>query len=196
MKLDPGSGQVTVNILKTVVESVEDEITEISLVGATAINSNAIIGSTIATESFPHNPGRIAAQTAKQVVMQRLREAERELVFEEYIDKVGEIFSVTVQRIESRQIIVDIGRSEAVMPIVEQMPTERYRQGKKIKVILTSAQRSTHGTELIVSRSSPRRILDLAVRLDRRGAPRTGTEVGPVARSGEVRKRVGSPSLR
>lgn len=190
VKLDPGSGQVTVNILKTVVESVEDEVTEISLVGATAINSNATIGSTIATESFPHNPGRIAAQTAKQVVMQRLREAERELVFEEYIDKVGEIFSVTVQRIESRQIIVDIGRSEAVMPIVEQMPTERYRQGKKIKVILTSAQRTTHGTELIVSRADNdllRRLFEMEVPEIYNGA----VEIVAISREAGSRSKVG-----
>ena len=85
--------------------------------------------------------------------MQRLREAEREIVFEEYTDKVGEVFSVTVQRVEPRQVVVDIGRGEAVMPVSEQMPIERYRQGQKFKAILSSVERTSKGTELIVSRA-------------------------------------------
>ena len=153
VKLDPGSGEVTVTILKTVVEDVEDDVIEINLADARAIKPDAVIGESIATESMPHSAGRIAAQTAKQVVMQRLREAEREIVFEEYTDKVGEVFSVTVQRVEPRQVVVDIGRGEAVMPVSEQMPIERYRQGQKFKAILSSVERTTKGTELIVSRA-------------------------------------------
>ena len=99
VKLDPGSGGVTVNVLKTVVETVEDDQTEILKIDAEKLRSNVEIGEHVITESMQHNAGRIAAQTAKQVVMQRLREAEREIVFMEYEGKEGEVFSVTIQRV-------------------------------------------------------------------------------------------------
>lgn len=153
VKLDPGSGDVTVHILKTVVEDVEDEHTEITLRDAKKIKPDAELGENVVTDSKPHNAGRIAAQTAKQVVMQRLREAEREIVFMEYADKEGEVFSVTVQRLESKHVIVDLGRAEAVLPPSEQVSVERYRVGTKLKVLLQRVERSSKGPELIVSRA-------------------------------------------
>ena len=190
VKLDPGSGEVTVTILKTVVEEVEDDVIEINLADARAIKPDAVIGESIATESMPHSAGRIAAQTAKQVVMQRLREAEREIVFEEYTDKVGEVFSVTVQRVEPRQVVVDIGRGEAVMPVSEQMPIERYRQGQKFKAILSSVERTTKGTELIVSRADK----DLLKRLFEMEVPEIysgAVEIVAIAREAGSRSKVG-----
>jgi len=190
VKLDPGSGEVTVTILKTVVEEVEDDVIEINLADARAIKPDAVIGESIATESMPHSAGRIAAQTAKQVVMQRLREAEREIVFEEYTDKVGEVFSVTVQRVEPRQVVVDIGRGEAVMPVSEQMPIERYRQGQKFKAILSSVERTAKGTELIVSRADK----DLLKRLFEMEVPEIysgAVEIVAIAREAGSRSKVG-----
>jgi N utilization substance protein A len=190
VKLDPGSGEVTVTILKTVVEEVEDDVIEINLADARAIKPDAVIGESIATESMPHSAGRIAAQTAKQVVMQRLREAEREIVFEEYADKVGEVFSVTVQRVEPRQVVVDIGRGEAVMPVSEQMPIERYRQGQKFKAILSSVERTAKGTELIVSRADK----DLLKRLFEMEVPEIysgAVEIVAIAREAGSRSKVG-----
>ena len=190
VKLDPGSGEVTVTILKTIVEEVEDDVIEINLADARAIKPDAVIGESIATESMPHSPGRIAAQTAKQVVMQRLREAEREIVFEEYTDKVGEVFSVTVQRVEPRQVVVDIGRGEAVMPVSEQMPIERYRQGQKFKAILSSVERTAKGTELIVSRADK----DLLKRLFEMEVPEIysgAVEIVAIAREAGSRSKVG-----
>jgi len=190
VKLDPGSGEVTVTILKTVVEVVEDDVIEISRGAAQAIKPGVQVGEVIATESMPHSAGRIAAQTAKQVVMQRLREAEREIVFEEYTDKVGEVFSVTVQRVEPRQVVVDIGRGEAVMPLSEQMPTERYRQGQKFKAILSSVERTVKGTELIVSRSDK----DLLKRLFEMEVPEIyngAVEIVAIAREAGSRSKVG-----
>ena len=190
VKLDPGSGEVTVTILKTIVEEVEDDVIEINLADARAIKPDAVIGESIATESMPHSPGRIAAQTAKQVVMQRLREAEREIVFEEYTDKVGEVFSVTVQRVEPRQVVVDIGRGEAVMPVSEQMPIERYRQGQKFKAILSSVERTPKGTELIVSRADK----DLLKRLFEMEVPEIysgAVEIVAIAREAGSRSKVG-----
>ena len=166
VKLDPGSGDVTVQILKTVVDEVTDQETEILLGDAKQIERGAALGDVISTSSIPHSAGRIAAQTAKQVVMQRLREAERDLVYQEFIERVGEVFPVTVQRIEPRHVVVDMARGEAVLPHSEQMSSERYRQGQKFKVLLRSVERTPRGTELIVSRSDKdllRRLFEMEV---------------------------------
>ncbi len=166
VKLDPSSGEITAYILKTVVEEVIDEVTEISLVEARAKYPNAHLDQVIATERMPRSAGRIAAQTAKQVVLQRLREAERDLVYQEFVERVGEVFSVTVQRVEPRHIVVDLARGEAILPISEQMPNERYRQGQKFKVLLRSVDRTARGTEIIVSRADRdllRRLFEMEV---------------------------------
>ena len=166
VKLDPGSGDVTVHILKTVVDDVTNEKAEITLPDARKIVSTAQLGEVITTESMPHIPGRIAAQTAKQVVMQRLRDAEREIVFKQFEDKEGEVFLVTLQKIEPRHITVDLGRSEAIMPISEQVPTERYRSNTKMRVLLKSVERTLRGPELIVSRADNlllRRLFEMEV---------------------------------
>ncbi len=166
VKLDPGSGDVTVNILKTVVAEVVDPVTEIAFEEARRIKADAQVDEVISTEQIPHSAGRIAAQTAKQVVVQRLREAERDLVFQEFTDRVGEVFSVTVQRIEPRHVVVDMVRGEAILPQSEQMPNERYRQGQKFKVLLRSVERTPRGTELVVSRADRdflRRLFEMEV---------------------------------
>ena len=156
VQLDPGSGEVTAYILKQVVENVDDPKSEILLKDAIKIRSSAAVGDSVPTDALPNSSGRIAAQTAKQVVMQRLREAERDLVYDEFSKKEGDIFTVTVQRIEARQITVEIGRAEGIMPIEEQASTERFRVGQKIRVILKSIERSIRGPEVIVSRTDSR----------------------------------------
>lgn len=167
VKLDPGSGDVSVHILKTVVSVVTDDRTEVAIGDARRIAPNARLGEVITTESMPHIPGRIAAQTAKQVVMQRLRDAERDIVYQQYEGKAGEVFLVTLQKIEPRAITVDLGRSEAFMPAHEQVPTERYRSNTKMRVLLKSVERSaTRGLELIVSRADKlllRRLFEMEV---------------------------------
>jgi N utilization substance protein A len=151
VKLDPGSGQITVFILKTVVENPENN-QQISLEQAREIKADAEIGEMIPTDSLVQNAGRIAAQTAKQVVLQRLREAELELVLKEYTDKEGQMFSVTIQRIEPRQIVVELGRAEGIIPLTEQSQSERFRVGQRMKVILQSVRTSLKGPEVILSR--------------------------------------------
>ena len=166
VKLDPGSGDVTVHILKTVVDDVTNDKAEITLPDALKIDSNAQVGEVITTESMPHMPGRIAAQTAKQVVMQRLRDAERDVVFKQFEDKEGEVFLVTLQKIEPRHITVDLGRAEAIMPLQEQVPTERYRSNTKMRVLLKTVERTIRGPELIVSRADNqllRRLFEMEV---------------------------------
>ena len=151
--LDPASGDVSVYVVKTVVEDVEDSQLEISLADAQKIRPEAAVGEMVPTDSLPHSAGRIAAQTAKQVVIQRLREAERELVFEEFSDKEGEVFTVAIQKIEPLQIVVELGRAEAILPASEQAHYERYRVGLRLKVLLQSVRRSEKGPEIIVSRT-------------------------------------------
>ena len=166
VKLDPGSGDVSVFVVKTVVEQVEDSQFELTLSDARKIEGDAQIGDVVRTESLPHSAGRIAAQTAKQVVMQRLREAERDLVFKEFSDKEGEVFTVTVQKIEPRQVTVEMGRAEAVLPHSEQPMYERYRVGQKVKVLLQSIRQSNEGPEIIVSRADKlllRRLFEMEV---------------------------------
>ena len=166
VQLDPATGDVAVYILKTVVEEIEDPQFHILKKDAERIRPGVEIGDSIPTDMLPQNAGRIAAQTAKQVVMQRLREAERDLVYQEFAEKEGEVFSVTVQRIEPRQVIVELGRAEAVMPESEQSPMERYRIGQKVRVLLKSLERSTKGPEIIVSRADTtlvRRLFEMEV---------------------------------
>ena len=164
--LDPGDGSVSVYIVKTVAEVVEDPEIEISLADARKIKADAEIGEEVPTENLEHTGGRIAAQTAKQVVIQRLREAERELVFKEFADKEGEVFTVTVQKIEPKQVVVELGRAEAILPPGEQAAFERYRVGQRMKVLLQSIRQSVKGPEIIVSRTDQillRRLFEMEV---------------------------------
>ena len=155
VRLDPGSGDIEVDIVKTVVETVEDPLQELTQEDARSnYNPKAVLGDVIKTQNIPNSAGRIAAQTAKQVVLQRLREAEREIVLAEYEGREGEIITVTIQRIEPNKIIVDTGRTEAILPVSQQVSSERYRQGSKIKVLLQAIDKeSIRGPELIVSRT-------------------------------------------
>jgi N utilization substance protein A len=166
VKLDPGTGEVSVKLLKKVVEEVEDPQLEMTLDEARKFKPDAVLDENVAYESLPHSAGRIAAQTAKQVVLQRLREAERELVYEEFAGKEGEVYTVTIQRIEPRQIVAELGRAEAILPPTEQVYFERYRVGQKMKVLLKSIERSLKGPELIVSRTDKlllRRLFEIEV---------------------------------
>ena len=153
VRLSPGTGDIRVYVLKNVVGDVEDNKLEMTRADAKKMKPDAEIGDVIEIESTHNLSGRIVAQTAKQMVMQRLREAERELVFEEYSDRSEDVVTGTVQRIEARQTIVDLGRTEAVLPEREQVSTERYRQGQKMKFYIEEVARTAKGPEIIVSRS-------------------------------------------
>jgi len=189
VKISPTTGEVKVFALKTVVENPADLRTEISLADAKKIKKDAKLDEVIEVETTPANSGRIAAQTAKQVVLQRLREAEREVVFEEYAGKEGDIVSGIIQRIEPKQIIIDLGKAEAVLPISEQVRTERYRVGQRLKVLLLEVYRTNKGPQLIVSRTHRnllRRLLELEVPEIYNGA----VEVKSIAREAGYRSKV------
>ncbi|MEC9308653.1 MAG: transcription termination factor NusA [Chloroflexota bacterium] len=155
VKLNPNSGDVSVFALKTVVEEIEDPEREITLTDAQVIQKEAIIGSEIALpEPLPHNASRIAAQTAKQVVLQRLREAERELLYEEFVQHKDDIISGIIEQVDGhRTVQIDLGRAQAVMPSEEQVHTERYRKGQRLKVFVVDVRSSPKGPEILVSRS-------------------------------------------
>ena len=153
--LNPNSGEVSVYALKTVVDFVEDPEREITVADASKIKKGAIVGDEIAAaEPLPHNASRIAAQTAKQVVLQRLREAERELLFQEFAQHEGDIMSGVVETSDSgRSITLDLGRAQAILPQEEQVTTERYRKGQRVKVFVLSVRSAPKGPEILVSRS-------------------------------------------
>lgn len=151
--LDPDTGEVTVQTVRNVVEEVEDPEAEWTIEDARKTKPDAQVGDRIPTGIIEQNPGRIAAQTAKQLVMQRLRDAERQLVYDEFVSKEGEVLTATIQRIDSRQITLDLGRAEAIMPPPEQVPTERYRSGMRLKVYIVEVRQSSRGPEIIASRT-------------------------------------------
>jgi len=155
VKLNPNTGEVNVYALKTVVETVEDSEREISVVDARDIKKSADLGDEVASvEPLPHNASRIAAQTAKQVVLQRLREAERELLYQEFLQHEEDIVSGIMDQVESgRSIVIDLGRAQAILPYEEQVPTDRFRKGQRIKVYVVSVRNSPKGPEILVSRS-------------------------------------------
>ena len=166
VKIDPTTGQVKVWAEKTVVEQPADIRREVSLDEARRVKSDVQIGDPIEVEATPRNAGRIAAQTAKQVILQRLHEAEHSAIFEEYADKEGDIVTGLVQRIEPRQMFVDLGRTEAVLPAAEQVRNERYRVGQRLKVCLLEVAQTSKGPRVVESRSHPnlvRRLFELEV---------------------------------
>ena len=155
VQVDPSDGDVTVMTVLHVVDQVEEPGAEVTVADAQKIQLGAQLGDVLETGFIDHNPGRIAAQTAKQVVMQRLREAERDLVFDEYVDKAGELLTGTIQRIDPRYITVDLGRAEAIMPPSEQAQFERYRPGQQLKFYILDVARTVRGPEIVVSRTHP-----------------------------------------
>ncbi len=155
VQVDPSDGDVTVKTVIHVVDEVEEPGAQVTVSDAQKIQVGAQLGDVLETGFIHHNPGRIAAQTAKQVVMQRLREAERDLVFDEYVDKAGELLTGTIQRLDPRYITVDLGRAEAIMPPSEQAQFERYRPGQQLKFYIVDVARTVRGPEIVVSRSHP-----------------------------------------
>jgi transcription termination/antitermination protein NusA len=160
------TGEIKVYTRLNVVEETTQPQLEISLEEARAINNSFQIGDVVEKEVTPKNFGRIAAQTAKQVVIQRIREAERELVFDEYIDREEDIITAIVQRVEQKNIIVDLGKTEAVLAATEQMANDEYKQGERIKAFITEVRRTTKGPQIFISRTHPgllKRLFELEV---------------------------------
>ena len=166
VKINPNNGKVEVWVEKAVVEVLVDSRREILLEAARKLKSDIKLGETVLVEATPQNAGRIAAQTAKQVILQRLHEAEHSAIFEEYANKEGDIIVGVVQHIEPKQVVLDLGRTEAVLPVSEQVRGERYRIGQRLKVYLLEIAKTTKGPKVVVSRSHPnltKRLFELEV---------------------------------
>ena len=187
--LDRTSGQYHVYAIKTVVEEVQDNIQEISLAMAQQISPNYQLDDTLEVEVTPANFGRIAAQTAKQVVVQRIREAERGIIYEEFSSREGDIVTGLVQRVENRNVYVDLGRTEAIMPQAEQIANEEYAVNDRIKAIIVEVKNSTKGPQVLLSRTHPdllKRLFELEVPEIHDGV----VEIKSVAREAGMRSKI------
>ena len=155
------NGDVDAYLSKEIVERVGDDRFEITLGDAQVIRKNAAIGETVEIHEKVENFGRVAAQTAKQVILQRLREAEREIVMAEYDDKIGTIINGLVSRVEGMIVRIDLGKAQGIMPKSEQIQGERYYPGQRLKVFLKDVERGFRGPQLVVSRGTSEFIRDL-----------------------------------
>ena len=164
--MDRETGAIHVYARKEVVETLTHPKLEISLDEAKAIDINYQVGDVVEQEVTPKDFGRIAAQNAKQVVVQRIREAERSLVYEEYSNRENDIVTGVVQRIEQRHVFVDLGKAEAVLPPTEQINGEPYRYGERIKTYIIEVKKLPKGPQIMLSRTHPgllRRLFELEV---------------------------------
>lgn len=166
VEIHPETGEISVFAYKSVVEEPGDPRLEISLDDARKDNPEHQLGDVFEVEITPGEFGRIAAQTAKQVVVQKIREAERGIIYEEFSNREGEVVTGIVQRRDDRNVIVDLGRVEAVMPLSEQVYRESYSYGDRLKVYILETRKTPRGPQVIVSRSHPsllKRLLELEV---------------------------------
>jgi hypothetical protein len=166
VEIDRGTFAYHVYALKTVVEEVANDITEISVEEARKINPAYEVGDVFEQEVTPANFGRIAAQTAKQVVVQRIREAERGNIYDEFSNRASDILNGTVQRVENRNVYIDLGKTEALLPAAEQIEGEEYRHGDRIKAYILEVRKTSKGPQITVSRTHPgllKRLFELEV---------------------------------
>ena len=170
VKIDRIDGDMQVWSERAIVEveeDIADEDEQIDLEAARKLNPAATLGATLVLHhEVSEEAGRIAAQTAKQVVLQRLREAEREAVFDEFSGQEGEVVSGVIQRVEARQVILDLGRAEAVLPTTEQVRMEHYRSGQRLRVYVVEVMKANKGPQVVVSRTHKeliRRLFELEV---------------------------------
>ena len=191
VKIDAGSGEIRAYRQMIVVDEVEEPNVEMPIGDARRWKADVRVGDVLDfEEQLPANAGRIAAQTAKQVVLQRLREAERDAVYDEYIGKEGELLVGTVQRVEARQMIVELGRgTEAVLPYTEQVRNEHLRPGQRVKVLVLEVLKAVKGPQIIVSRAHRgvlRRLFEMEVPEIKAGT----VEIKSIAREGGHRSKV------
>ncbi|MEX1157813.1 MAG: transcription termination factor NusA, partial [Thermomicrobiales bacterium] len=189
VEIDPASGGVRIFVNRIVAEEVVDPTWQMSLEEARMFDPEAYIGKQYRHDRTPKDFGRIAAQTAKQVVLQRIRDFERDSVYDEFADRVGEVLNGVIQRADSRAVIVELGKAEAVMPVREQVPNERYRPGQRLKVYLLDVNKDPRGPQLIVSRTNVnlvKRLFELEVPEIFSGA----VEIMAIAREPGLRSKV------
>lgn len=161
VKMDPQTGMAKVLSEKVIVDEVYDDRFEVELSVARTKKPDAQLGEVILIDSTPRDFGRIAAQTAKQVVLQGIKEVEREYIYGEFMDREGELVTATVQRVTKGNVVLEMGKAEAIIPPKEQVETDRYYHGQRLKVYLTEIRREERGPKLIASRAHKNLILKL-----------------------------------
>ena len=189
VELNPDNGEGTIFVTKEVVESVEDPMIQITLSDAKKVKKDAEMGDMVEIKEDNKDFGRVAAQTAKQVIVQRIREAERDVVFSEFSDKEGLIINATVQRFENGNAYIDLGKATGVMFPSDQIPNEKYYPGQKIKVFVVRVEQTNRGPQIVVSRSHP----DMVRRLFEMEVPEiaNGTvEIAGIAREAGARTKI------
>lgn len=166
VSIDRDTGEISVSAEKAVVNEVFDDQTEISVDDAKKINPRLEIGDVYYESINPEKFGRIAAQTARQVVIQRIKDAERQVIYDDYADRENEIITCDVQRVSKGNVFVDLGKTEAILPVSEQTPGESYAQGDRYKMLILEVNRQPKGPQIVLSRSHPnlvRRLFELGV---------------------------------
>lgn len=166
VEMDKETGGAKVYAIKEVVEEVENEYLEISINDAQKISDKYCIEDSVRIEITPKDFGRIAAQTAKQVVIQRIKDAERDVIFDEFINRENEIITGMIQRISKNNVFVDLGKTEGILPPVEQIDGETYNQSDRLKLLILEVKKTTKGPQIILSRSHPglvKRLFELEV---------------------------------
>jgi N utilization substance protein A len=190
VRIDAESGKVRVFRARLVVDEIDDPTSQMTLAEAQAVRPDAEVGELVETEQLDQEAfGRIHAQTAKQVVLQRLHEAERNVVFDEYASREGELITGTVSRVEPRAIVLDVGKAEAILATTEQSPLEHYRIGQNVKAYVLEVRRSAKGPQIYISRTHKgflRRLFELEVPEIHAGT----VEVKAIAREAGSRSKV------
>jgi transcription termination/antitermination protein NusA len=183
------NGAVDAYVSKEIVDDVKDERFEISLSQAQVIRKNAKVGETVEIHEKVEDFGRVAAQTAKQVILQRLREAEREIILAEYEDKIGTIINGIISRVEGNIVRVELGKAQGIMPRSEQIQGERYYPGHRLKVYLKDVERGFRGPQLVVSRGS-KEFIEWLFRGEVPEMENGSVEIKDIAREAGVRSKI------
>lgn len=189
VSMNLNTGEVDAYVTKEVVETVGDEAYEISLKDAQVMKKNAAIGDMMEIHEKVEAFGRVAAQTAKQVILQRLREAEREIVMEEYEDKIGTVINAVVARVEGNICRIDLGKAQGIMPRSEQIQGERYYPGQRLKVYLKDVERGFRGPQLVVSRGN-KEFIEWLFRAEVPEMESGAVEIKGIAREAGVRSKI------
>lgn len=189
VEMNLNTGDVDAYITKEIVDTVENDAFEISLKDAQVRRKNAQVGETIEIHEKADSFGRVAAQTAKQVILQRLREAEREIVMAEYEDKIGTVINATVSRVEGNITRIDLGKAQGIMPRSEQIQGERYYPGQRLKVFLKDVERGFRGPQLVVSRGN-KEFIEWLFRAEVPEMESGAVEIKGIAREAGVRSKI------
>lgn len=189
VSMNLNTGEVSAYVTKEVVDEVEDPYMQISLTDAQAMRKNAKVGEAMEIYQKVEDFGRVAAQTAKQVILQRLREAEREIVMAEFEDKIGSVVNGVITRVEGRLVRVELGKAQGIMPVGEQIQNERYYPSQRLKFFLKEVEKGTRGAQLIVSRGCK----EFVEQLFRSEVPEMeagAVEIKAIAREAGVRSKI------